>query len=440
MAAGLSRHRIAVVGAGLAGLSAGWELTRLGFEVEIFERSRLVGGKATSFEVAGSEVDNGQHVFLGCFEEWLRLAGAAGMAGQLHLQERFEVLLLAPGRATRLRAADWPAPLHLLPALAGHRLLGLGGRLQVARAMLAARRPARPGETAAAWLARLGQGERARAAFWDPFLVPALNAPLDEVDAEAARVVITTAFLAGPEACRIGWSKVPLARIAEAVAERAGRLRLRTPVSGLETAGRQVTAVRTAGGAVPVAGAVLAVPPHQLHRLLPAEAGIRLDGFASRPIVDVHLWYDAGRLELGHGLDFAALVGSPVQWVFRKRPGYLCCSLSSAADLVGRPEQELVDLCHRELSAVLPGLRELRPVEGRATRDPQATFVPAPGLRRPGPVTGLPNLVLAGAWTDTGLPATMESAVRSGRTAARAMAAHLDRLPALRAAPEVAAS
>jgi hydroxysqualene dehydroxylase len=132
------------------------------------------------------------------------------------------------------------------------------------------------------------------------------------------------------------------------------------------------------------------------------------------PIVDVHLWYDRPVL----GCDFAALLDSPVQWVFEKSPGYVCCSLSAADDLVQRPERELVELARNELASVLPGAARARLLQGAATRDPDATFIPAPGVRRPGPSTALSNLVIAGAWTDTGWPATIESAVRSGRTAA----------------------
>jgi squalene-associated FAD-dependent desaturase len=351
------------------------------------------------------------------------------MEDQLHIQPRFEVLLLAPGgRKARLHAGRLPAPLHLLPALFGHHLLGLRGRLQVARGMLAAGRPALETETMAGWLDRHGQGPLARSTFWDPFLVPALNAPLEEVAAEAGRFVLTTAFLGGAGACRIGWSKVPLARIAEAIAASAGRLHLRTPIQGLRIEEGRLLALRTADSEIEVTGAVLAVPPSQLTRILPGAEDLGVPGltaFQTHPIVDVHLWYEAARLDLGDGLDFAALTGSPVQWVFRKRPGYVCCSLSAAAQWVGRSEEELVELCHTELVRAMPHLRGLRPAQGRATRDPQATFVPAPGLRRPGATTMLPNLTIAGAWTDTGWPATMESAVRSGRTAARALAARL---------------
>ncbi|MBO0688084.1 MAG: FAD-dependent oxidoreductase, partial [Candidatus Dormibacteraeota bacterium] len=286
----------------------------------------------------------------------------------------------------------------------------------------------RPDETVAQWLDRQRQGEQARAAFWEPFLVPALNAPLTEAAAEAGRFVLATAFLGGPEACRIGWSRVPLARIAESVAARSGSLQLRSPVSELRVQDGRLRAVavqqREQAQVFEVDGAVLAVPPGPLERLLgqPEQFGVAgLDRFATQPIVDVHLWYDGAR----PGWEFAALLASPVQWVFQKHPGYLCCSLSAAGDTVRRPEADLVRLCHEELAAAVPELRGQTPREGRATRDPEATFVPRPGLQRPGATTTVPNLVLAGAWTDTGWPATMESAVRSGSVAARTLAGRL---------------
>ena len=167
---------------------------------------------------------------------------------------------------------------------------------------------------------------------------------------------------------------------------------------------------------------MLAVPPARLQSILGnAEhyGVLGLDGFRSRAIVDVHLWFDPPLA----GLPFAAIIGSPVQWVFEKRPGYLCCSLSAADTLVGHPESELVALCHAELVAAWPRLRSARLLRGAVTRDPEATFVPSPSLRRPGPGTTRDNLSIAGAWTATGWPATMESAVRSGRAAAQRLVA-----------------
>lgn len=420
----MAPRRVAVVGAGLAGLSAALELRQLGWTVEIFERGRLLGGKATSYEVDGVEVDNGQHVFLGCCTEFIDFVTAIGMADKIHLQDRFEAVMLKRGeKPYRLQAAGLPAPLHLAPALLRDPYLGWPARLQIAWAIARASRIPPASKTFAAWLDHHHQGDQARRAFWDPFVVPALNARPADVAATDACFVIATAFGRDRRAACFGFVDVPLARIAEAAVERAGTLHRRTAVTGLLVEDGKVAGIKLADASEERFDAVvLAVPPKALARLLgePERFGLsRLDDFQTAPIVDVHLWYDRGDF----GFGFAALLDSPVQWVFQKAPGYLCCSLSAAGTLVTQPEAELIELCHDELRAVLPELTSATPVHAAATRDPDATFVPAPGLRRPGPVTTAPNLAIAGAWTATGWPATMESAVRSGRAAARVIAA-----------------
>lgn len=431
----MAASRVAVVGGGLAGLSAALELKRLGANVTLFERSRLLGGKATSFTLDGIEVDNGQHVYLACCTEFIDFVARAGEksgAGDvLTLQPEFDVLLLARGRApARLHAGCLPAPLHLAPSLARYKYLSLGERVQLARAVMAVRRPPRAGETFDAWLARHGQSDQARAAFWEPLFVPALNAPLGDVSAEDALFVIRVAFLSNRGAARFGYARVPLARIAEAAARQLDAVHLRTPVAGLlmndgSKSDSPIRGVQLEGGDVfPCDGVVLAVPPSRLARLLsePESLGLRgLETFRTAPIVDVHLWFDVPRF----GFDFAALLGSPVQWVFEKGAGYVCCSMSAAGRYIRWPNADLVDLCVRELTERVPGLAGAKLLRGHATRDREATFVPTPGLRRPGPVTKRPDVVIAGAWTDTGWPATMESAVRSGRAAARALAVQM---------------
>lgn len=412
--------RVVVVGAGLAGLAAVCRLREQGCDVVLVERSRLLGGKATSFAVDGIEVDNGQHVHLGCCTEYLDFVDRLGMAGSLWTQDRFEVTVLQRSSPpSRLRAARrLPARLCLLPSFARYRGLPVAAKLQVARALRRVQDSPRPNETFAAWLVRYGQGPAAVRGFWELFVVPALNARLDEVGAADALFVVRTAFAADPAAARVGWSRVPLARIAEAAAARAGSVRLRTSVVSLVDDGMEVRGVRCSDGEeIDADAVVLAVPPARLGAILGDAPGygVRgLESFRSRAIVDVHLWFDT----VDAGLRFAGLLDSPVQWVFEKRPGYLCCSLSAADDLVGRPEAELVDLCRSELIAMWPQLAAVRLVRGAVTRDPDATFVPAPGLRRPGSLTTHDNLRIAGAWTSTGWPATMESAVRSGRAAA----------------------
>jgi len=406
-----------VVGAGLAGLSAAVALKEAGRHVEVFERSRLLGGRATSFVVDGYEVDNGQHVFLGCCSAFTDLANRLGLGRWLRLQERFEVRVFAPGRPpSRLRAADLPAPWHLAVGFLRYAELGWGDRVRVARTLRALASRAGDDRSLATWLLAHGQTDAALAAFWEPFFVPALNAPLERIAVGEAAFVVATAFLSDAGAARFGFLTVPLARLAEAAADRLDAVHLRTAVTGLErSADGAVTAVCTADGErLGFDAFVLAVPPDRLDRLAPGLGLPPLDGFASRPIVDVHLWHDRGTL----GFDFAALLRSPVQWVFEKASGYLCCSLSDAGEVVGWPEERLVALGWSAVSERLPPLAGARMVRGAATRSPDATYAAPAGARRPGPATSAPNVTLAGAWTDTGWPDTMESAVRSGYAAA----------------------
>jgi hypothetical protein len=190
-------------------------------------------------------------------------------------------------------------------------------------------------------------------------------------------------------------------------------------VLALEADGAVVT-LQTAGEERTFDAAVLAVPPRALLRLLgvPARFGVPpLDAYEPFAIMDVHVWHDAGPLDF----EFAALLDSPVQWVFQKAPGYLCCSISAAGDLVARPTSEMVTRAWDELQAFLPKLAGAKLVRGAATRNPEGTYLAVPGTVRPGPRTTLPNLVIAGAWTATGWPDTMESAVRSGSSAARVL-------------------
>ncbi len=342
-----------------------------------------------------------------------------GLGDSLYIQERFEVTVLSrTHRPTQLRASALPSPLHLMTAFARYPHLNALDRMQVGRALVAARTDTAPHGDMAAWLRKHHQSARALRAFWDPFLVPALNAPLDRVSAAMGLFVIRTAFLGDRDAARIAYLTVPLARLAEAAAGKLDGVHLRQAVVGLHRDGDRVTGVKLSGGAGAACDAcVIAVPPKRLGAILgdaPAMGSSGLEAFEAMPIVDVHLWYDRPIL----GCDFAALLDSPVQWVFEKSPGYVCCSLSAADRLVQRPEHELVDLCRRELAAVLPEAARARLLRGAATRDPEATFIPAPGVPRPDNATALSNLVIAGAWTDTGWPATIELAVRSGRAAA----------------------
>lgn len=413
----------AVVGGGLAGLAAALDLKDAGWHVELFERSRLLGGRATSFELEGHVVDNGQHVYLACCTEFIRFVERAGMGDALHTQERFDVVVYSKGGLrSELRAADLPAPFHLMASFAGYKHLPLSGKLEIARALLSLRlkpRSAREDLSFAQWLRMQGQGAQTIRSFWEPFMVPALNAPLERMNAAEAAFVISTAFLHDRGAARFGYSTVPLAQIMESAAARLDSVYRSSAVFVMEADAAGI-AFRTAEDELRFDAAVLAVPPRSLAKLLgePSRFGVPpLDVYEPFAIMDVHLWYEGGNLDF----EFAAILDSPVQWVFRKGEGYLCCSISAADELVSKPTTDMVAVAWQEVQAALPQLAGARLLRGAATRNPEGTYLAKPGTARPGPATLLPNLAVAGAWTATGWPDTMESAVRSGRAAAQVL-------------------
>jgi squalene-associated FAD-dependent desaturase len=424
----VARRRIAVVGAGLAGLSAALELKASGAEVELFERSRLLGGRATSFEIDGHEVDNGQHVFLNCCTEFVGFVERVGMAQHLRVQERFDALVLSrDGVAGRLRAGAFPAPFHLLFSFTHYRHLGARGKLRVARALVAAMRHHNNGErsTFAEWLQTNGQDAETLRAFWDPFFIPALNAPFDCVATNDAMFVLATAFLKDAGAARFGFSTVPLAHVAAAAARQLDAVHLSTPVLGVEIRNsgpesRSVVLSLSRDDTAEFDAVVLAVPPRQTAKILgdPQRFGVRdLEAYTAFPIIDVHLWHDRGALDF----DFAALLDSPVQWIFEKEPGYLCCSMSAAQEQQRMTTAELTQQCWSDVRTALPALSDATLVCSSVTRNPEATYLPAPGTRRTAQRTSEPAVAIAGSWTDTGWPDTMESAVRSGIAAAKAL-------------------
>jgi squalene-associated FAD-dependent desaturase len=472
--------RVVVIGGGLAGITAALALRDAGAEVTLLESRPRLGGAATSYARAGMMVDNGQHVFLRCCTSYQGLLARLGMAGSVAIQDRFDVTVLAPDGPARLRRSALPSPLHLARALAGYRLLSLAERARVGRAALALRF-ADPASTVldaqplGDWLAARGQGERARRRLWDLFIISALNVDGDRASTALAAKVIKTALLGRRDAADIGMATVPLGRLhadaAAALLNRIGvRIRLGARATAIELQADGGFAVRLGrgelgrgelrpgelgrgerasadtearsdagdGGTVLADGVVLAVPPEQATRLA-AAAGVSQAAAWTRlgysPILNVHVRYDRQVTDL----PFAAAVDSPVQWVFDKtrQAGletgqYLAVSVSAADDLVDMPTAAI-----REL--FVPALEQLFPVAANATitdffvtRERRATFRQEPGCGslRPGAGTSVPGLVLAGAWTATGWPDTMEGAVRSGHNAARELLGALDSVPA----------
>jgi squalene-associated FAD-dependent desaturase len=441
-----ARH-VAVIGGGLAGITAAIALRDAGLEVTLLESRPRLGGAAASSARGALMIDNGQHVFLRCCHSYQELLARLGMTGSVAIQDRFDVTVLSPGGQARLRRGTLPSPLHLAPALARYRHLTLAQRARVGRAALALRRAGagkagRDDGRLGDFLAARGQDEQARRRLWDLFVVSALNIAGDDASVALAATVVRTGLLGGRDAADIGMATVPLGQLhgaapAAELARLGARVQLRARVAAIDAMpgggfGIRLTpgsAGAMAADARPVAAdaVVLAVPASQAARL-GTTAGLTLaagwDGLGHSPIVNVHVIYERPVMDL----PFVAAVDSPVQWVFDKtrQAGlasgqYLAVSLSAADDVVDLPAAALRQQFLPALEQLFPAAAGNRVTDFFVTRERQATFRQAPGCERlrPSAATAVPGLVLAGAWTDTGWPDTMEGAVRSGQNAAR---------------------
>jgi squalene-associated FAD-dependent desaturase len=478
-------RRVVVVGGGLAGITAAIALRESGADVTLLEARPRLGGATCSFTRDGLVVDNGQHVFLRCCSAYRGLLTRLGMTHAVRLQDRFDVTVLRPHPATaeprraRLRRTNLPGPLHMGLALSGYGLLSFPERLRVARAALAMKRldpadPALDRQRLGDWLGGHGQSERSRRALWDLFTVSALNVAGDDANLALAATVVKTALLGSRDAADIGIPAVPLGDLhGQAAADLLQRLgaqvRLGAKVSAIEVAqdrlpgigaaftvrlSRQALA-EPAPAAIEADGVVVAVPPEQAARLLPRAAGVpsaAWQGLGSSPILNVHAVYDRPVLRL----PFVAATDSPVQWVFdrteqsglardKTRAGgqYLAVSVSAADEMVDVPAARLRETFVPALAELLPAARTARVTDFFVTRERRATFRQVPGCERlrPQAATALPGLTVAGAWTDTGWPDTMEGAVRSGLNAARELRRALaapGRTPATQAVPQPA--
>jgi squalene-associated FAD-dependent desaturase len=441
-----------VIGAGFAGLSAAVALTQRGVRVTVLEGKPALGGRAYSFTDpdTGDFVDNGQHVLMGCYGATLDFLKQIGAHGQLVFHEDLEIEMLAgPGESATLKTARLPGPLHMTAALLGYRHLSIAERMSVMRGglrMLAMRRFG-GGElsriTVAQLMDRLGQSEHARKRFWYPLSIATLNDEPEVSSAQLLAEVLKRAFFSRRRDSAFVYSRVGLSELyctgAKQLIERAGgSVVSHSIVEMLELgAGGRVASVRLRDGRrIEASDFISAVPAPQLLRLLPENAVAdpffsRFTGLSSSPIICVHVWLDRQVTDS----PFVGFIGTTTQWLFNKRqifaqrgevhPGYLSFVISGARKLVDRSNQELLEIVINDLHAMIPASRAAKVVKSLVLKEKNATM--APDLRshqlRPTAKTPIANFFLAGDWIQTDLPATIESAVMSGRAAAAAVLA-----------------
>jgi squalene-associated FAD-dependent desaturase len=441
---------VIIIGAGFAGLSAAVRLSLAGRRVLVLEARPRLGGRATAFEdrVTGALVDNGQHVMFGCYRETLDFLRTIGAESHVRIQPALDVPFIdVRRRLTRLRCPDLPAPLHLLGGLIDWEALRWRDRMAAVRvwwAVRAAGRPSSPKATASVdqWLRSLKQTRRLRTYLWEPLAVAALNEPAEDASAEAFAQILALMFSGAPQNAAIVMPAVPLDRMyaepARAFIEAHGGEVRTNALARVVADAAGVQGVRVGSETIRCGTVISSVPwntfanqfdamPPALNAIAAGAARVR-----SRPIVTANLWFDRPVMDDA----FVGLPGGTIQWVFDKTAQqedgcHLSCTVSGAVELVDRSNEEILRIAEADVCERLPRAAAATLVRGTVVRERHATFSTAqPDITRPAATTGLSGFFLAGDWIDTGLPSTIEGAVRGGRLAAEAvLASSSDRSP-----------
>jgi squalene-associated FAD-dependent desaturase len=453
------RPSVLIIGGGFAGLAAAVDLAEAGRRVLLLERRSFLGGRAYSFtdKTTGDTIDNGQHLMMGCYHRTLRFLEKIGSLDKLKFQPDPQVDFLhegADGSVTRasFKCPPLPAPLHLLGGLARLKTIGWGDRLRALGVGLAVRtlngNQDRLAEiTVREWLDSLGQSERIQRRFWGPMSLATLNEAPEIASADMFARVIELGFMrtkrdSAMVISRVGLSDLYTRQARSFIEDRGGEVRLNADVARIEFEGHCAAGVTLRSGERIEADVVIsAVPYFALRRMLAAEFASAnfpyLDHFKSAPIVSINLWYD----EPFTDLEFAGLLDSPIEWVFNKnainksgvqgvvqgaepeRAGrqHLALVISGAHEAATRPKEELIALADAQIKRFFPAARGLRPFHTFVVREYDATISHTVGTAklRPSSRTRFDNFFLAGDWTATGLPATIEGAVQSGQDCAR---------------------
>lgn len=465
-----------IIGGGVAGLSAAVDLAQRGAKVLLLEHRPFLGGRTYSFvdETTGDVVDNGQHLLMGCYHEtrwYLRLIGSDHLAT---LQPNLRIDFLHPSRGlASLSCPTLPAPFHALVGMLRLRSLSLKDRLMLLRVGmdLLFHSEERESEIAALsvdeWLTQLGQSELSKKYLWDIIAIGSLNDDPKAVSALLFYRVLRAAFMGTREDSallvpRVGLSELLVDPAVRFLRAHGGEVKTSCGVEELLMDGSSVRGVRCSDGNIYIARSYIsAVPHYSLLSLFPLTLHystaplLHVSKFESSPIITIHVWLDRQILEQ----EFVALLDSRVQWVFNRTkmvrksmvdgewlPGdgreqrtevggqtsvnpkqYLSLVISGAGEYVTMEKERLIEVGMEDLRRAFSEAKSANVVHSLVIKEKRATFSPKPGVEplRPSPRTDFRNLVLAGDWTDTGLPSTIEGAVVSGRRAAEAIASYL---------------
>ncbi len=426
---------VVVIGAGLSGLAASAALSGAGAKVLLLDSKPFVGGRAYSYEHPSlqEEIDC-QHVLLGCCTNLRALCDSAGVADRIRWYDTLTFLQPDTPTRTELSVRLLPAPMHTAVDFLRAPMLSLTDKVVVARGLMefVGGYPAADTESFATWLKRTGQTDRAIRHLWEPVIVGALNDTFEHCSTKYAGQVFHESFLKSAKGGRLGIPTLPLSQFYSFVAEQCVRqgteLRLQQAVNGL-TKQHDGWHVQTTEGSFNTPHVVLATPFQQTNALAP-QLGVPIDTFRNAPICTVHLWFDREITDLDH----AVLLDTGIQWIFHKsrirrwpadRGSYVELTISASFAQLHQTREAILASALRELQLFFPAAADAKLMKSGILKDARATFSVAPGMDayRPAQATGEAGLFLAGDWTQTGWPSTMEGAVRGGLLAAEAVTA-----------------
>jgi squalene-associated FAD-dependent desaturase len=419
---------VIVVGGGLAGLSAAAALSQAGFQVDLYEARGFLGGRATSYPVSPSDpdsevIDNCQHVLLRCCVNLLDFYDRLGVRNWVRFATEFH-FIEPGGRVSTLRRGSLPAPLHFAGSFLALRFLSMADKHSIAHGLFALRRERATRQdldriSMLDWLREKRQTHRAIARFWRQVLVSAVNEELDRMAAIHGFQVFWLGFLARADSYEMGVPAVPLAELySPEVWRRFERvsLHLRSPIETIKAN----LGVQLAGGGARTANYyVVCLPPDRLGSVAP-DLAVDTTWVEPSPITGIHLWFDRQITALPH----ATLLDRTIQWMFNKKDGrYLQLVVSASRNLTNQAKSDVIALALRELAEFFPVVKQAKLERSHVVKELRATFSPRPGVEqlRPSAITAYPNVFLAGDWTRSGWPPTMEGAVRSGYLAAEAV-------------------
>ena len=449
MVSNSSQSTVAIAGGGLAGLAAACALCDAGFQVTLFEKRPFLGGRASSYEHPGTGevVDNCQHVLFRVCTNLVKFYERIGVADQIRWFDQMN-FIEPGGRVSVMKASPLPAPLHTAPSFLQFPFLSAGDKLSITRALIPLTLTTQRdnGRSFQQWLDDHGQTRNAVARFWHPILISALSEDLDRISVSAAAQVVRESMKT-PVARHMGVPTLPLTDLYNAagdyVRSHQGSIHFRCAVETFSADPTEIKLRRRGDAGLPGGRfdyLILALPFDALESVLPstaASAPIRgqISHFENSPITGIHLWFDRQITDLDH----AVLLDRTIQWMFHKsrlQPmrvpsqngstsgSYIELVVSSSKMLIEQSRAEIVDLALREVCEFFPGARQANLLKSTVIKEVNATYSPRPGIdtHRPSPVTPWQRVFLAGDWTATGWPATMEGAVRSGYLAAEALA------------------